>query len=336
MKDIYGKEVPEDAMIIRETEEPMFRQCRRKWFLSSHNGLNYEPLTADMRLSFGSCMHAGWAAHFMQDPPVAAFHIEFDHVMGNMKQVMGEGFFEEGLQLELCEYKTLGETLLNMYEEWCEGDHCVPKDSQIDIVTVEHRILVPVPGMRKVWLAVKHDAWGYVDKLVWSIENKTTSGSVVSPGHLTLDLQMSYQLWALWKELEVVLGPDNVKIGGALYNMARKQMPGPKVKAPIFGRHQVHRSPKELNYHIEQLATSVREMRRVRNSTPVWQSPLSLSMLAYPNPMIFQNGYCNWGCDFFRVCEGVNRGEDWEYLLKANYRVRTKSIFQVMEEEMAG
>ena len=57
MKDSLGKTIPKNAFIIRHTELSDFRNCKRKWFIGTHNGLNLEPVFSDPRLKFGTAWH---------------------------------------------------------------------------------------------------------------------------------------------------------------------------------------------------------------------------------------------------------------------------------------
>jgi|GEM_PF-6157907 len=333
IKDSLGNTLPKTALVIRATEISEFRNCRRKWWFSSHNGLNLEPKLRNKKLSEGICWHAGLESYYRNDGDFATgFDAAFDRETDLMQMVIGDGLFDEEIQRDLQERYNRAIALAELYEQWATTE-AYPSDSDLQVIDVEKRLLVPIrnPGTNYktgFWIATKLDAI-VQDKtnpnLFYGMEHKYQSKStrVDNPQHLPLDIQTGVQQYVLQQYLNHTYGPDCIA-AGTLYNLTRKQMPGPKVTAPLFGRHLINRSPKELKILIESVWRDGQQMRRAKR----------LKHERVYNPQ--QTGICTWGCAFRDVCESMNRDEDVELTLFTEFQLREHTIWQLLEEEMKG
>ena len=193
----------------------------------------------------------------------------------------------------------------------------------------EQRYLVPIytplGNRSRAYLAVKVDAVvrDNFDNL-WVMEHKTrgVSSRVDDPPGMILDLQMGLQVLCL-RRVAAAQGLGNVK--GVIYNLVRRQKPGPRVRAPIYGRHQVFRSEQELQILESFLYKTYRAMRQVKANGLV---------KARYNPQVWAGGYCTWGCPVMNICEALVRGSDVDYLLSVEFRERDRDIWQMLEDEM--
>lgn len=331
--DSLGNKLPKSALVIRATEISGFRNCRRKWWFSSHNGLNLEPKLRNKKLSEGICWHAGLESYYTDGGDFeTGFHTAFDNEITLIQKVIGDGVYDSEIQGDLLEREERAIALANLYPDWANND-AYPKDSDFNVIAVELRLLVPIrnpsTGYKTgMWIATKLDAVAQ-DKekpnLFYGLEHKYVSKStnVENPQHLPLDIQTGVQQYVLQQYLNHIYGPNCLAIG-TLYNLTRKQMPGPRVKAPLFGRHIINRSPKELHLLMASVWRDGQQMRRLKR-------------LAYErtyNPQ--QTGVCTWGCAFRDVCESMNRGEDVKFLLDTEFQPRQQNIWEMLEAEMKG
>lgn len=323
MKDSFGNDIPDHSFIIRHTEIPQFLQCEREWYFSSHNGMNLEPVNKSPKLRFGTCWHKALEEYYSKEAngmepsyedALRGFNEAIEEEKAEMYKDIGDGLYDSSIQDELAEEEHLGRVLLNHYVSFDKEER---RKTPFSPVEVEKRLVIPMFG--GAYVAAKLDGIGKDPAGdVLGLEHKTMSKSskVDNPDNLMLDIQMGVQILIL-REL-----PEYPNVRGVIYNLARKQMPSGRVKNPIFGRHRVDRKKTEVNnlHHLlKEVASRMEEIM-------VGDRP------ALPNPQMY--GKCTWGCGFREVCEAMNRGDDYEYLIKANFKNRTRTIIEVLEDEM--
>lgn len=110
-----------------------------------------------------------------------------------------------------------------------------------------------------------------------------------------LNLQISVYLWALRQ-----LFPKHRRYI-AYYNVLRKQMPGPRVKADLFHREAVERTDDEIDQWTKDTERAALDM---------------VGAAIYPNPM----DSCAWDCDYQGPCLMRGRPSDLKDLLKREFR----------------
>lgn len=347
MRDSLGQEVPKSAFVIRATELQMFLNCPRQWYILSHNGLNMEPAITAPKLRFGTIWHKAMEHYYapgIRDQDRLEAGLEglkagINEGKEKLRLELGDGMYTHEFQELLQRDEDLLRALLDGYPQWANHE-ARPSDLLLEPVSTEQRFLVPIltPSRNKsrAYLAVRMDAV-VKDNLghYWIVEHKTrgASSKVDDPQGLVLDMQMGLQLLALNR----VLGKSNsdYNLRGVIYNLVRRQKPGPRVRSPIYGRHQVTRTPSELAFLEDTLYRAYREMLEVRRTMNRHTHSFShgLSQVRY-NPQVWSGGYCTWGCPALNVCEAAVRGDDVDYLLSTEFRTRDKDIWQMLEEEM--
>lgn len=325
--DYWGNPIRKDAFIIRATEFGQFVNCPRSWAFGTHNGLNLEPVQTSPKLRFGTIWHEGMEAIY--DPnnpkdPFTAISDCFAQERQVFEDTLGVEAHDPELVQQLNEEEELATKLMTSYESW-RTSLAEPSDLELNFQSAEHRYVIPLEGTN-AYIAVKFDA-EVLDKHdgFWIMEHKTRgkSSDVGNPPELELDFQMGIQL------LVASYVRDNVR--GVLYNLARKQPPGPRVKKDIFGRHKAQRTPYMLQYLESYVLEIYREMRQASNIIKGDDWDYGLRRLRYnPQPM----GFCRWGCPVKEICESINRGEDYEYLINEKLTPRSKNIWETLEEEL--
>lgn len=341
IKDVYGKPVPKTAYVIRHTEVGDFINCPRKWFFLSHNGLNLEPQNRSNKLTVGSLWHKMLEEYYKDgvgDFPSGLRALEEGIRELREESFNGMEFGEFGpdpteTKAQLDKDEELLRILFEGYPDWA-NHHAYPSDKEFARVEAERRMLAPLKTPKgnksRAYLAAKLD--GIVEKQDtshWVLEHKTrgVSTSVSNPDGLTLDLQLGIQLFLLRQYVD-----PKYKVQGSIYNLVRKQKPGPRVKSPIYGRHQIFRSEYELELLEQYLYKIYREMKQASDlgKKKGWRAAGELRY----NPQIW-GGLCTWGCPVKNICEALNRGEDVEYLMRAELQPRDKTIMDLLEEEMS-
>ena len=335
MLDSLGNEINRNnAIIFRATEVPVLLDCPRKWYFSSHNGMNLEPKVQDHKLSIGTIWHEAlenyYANNMNYQEAKKAMDECYDKEVEKVHESLGDEIFEEEKK-KLEEGKDILDALLEIYPDWARNTE--PSDAGFEVVAVEERLLMPIgtANGETIYIACKIDGLVKQGDFYWILEHKTRSKSdkVDSPDNLVLDVQMTLQIICTRLYLQQVLGVDSSKLVGVIYNLARKQKPSSRVKNPIFGRHVVRRNRQELMRFLEMFRNYVvPQYRAITNK-------LSQYYFTIPyNPQL--QGKCSWGCSFTNPCEAICRGEDVEISLTTSFKKRDKDIFETLEEEMRG
>lgn len=322
MKDSLGNTIPKNALVIRHTEVSDFRNCRVSWYWFSHNGLNLTPIVKNPKLSTGSIWHKGLESHYLGHAFTAGVEEEYQHELERLEKDFGDILYDPEIKADLDEGKEVSLAVGEEYEKWANTE-AYPYDKDLEVVFVEQRFVIPIQspwgGNTRIWLAAKLDGIVRFANQLWVLEHKflSKSSNVSNPDHLPIDLQMGLQLLVLAK-----MYPKE-RIGGAIYNLARKQKPGPRVKAPLFGRHIVERTPKELaNLEVQLYMDALRMRECIKHQAA-----------RYPNPQPF-GGKCTWGCAGRAICEAMMKGEDADYLLSVSFKERDRDIWQMLDDEM--
>lgn len=335
MQDSFGKEIPKTAFIIRATEVGEYLNCPRAWLFQSQNGLNLQQIITNPNLRFGTCWHKAleeyyWNYHrgktlsmeYRFKYALEAFTEEHTHEVEKIQEALGDGVYDPDIQQQLEEHLAMGRALLEGYVQW-SNEEAEPSDSELQIEAVERRFVVPVPTLNgyksRAYLAVKLDGVAHYNNALYVFEHKTMSKSsnVSNPNNLPLDIQMGLQMLALQA---VYKKP----VHGAIYNLTRKQVPSPRVKNPIYGRHIVRRSGTELTHLQQFLYKTYQAMRYTAKYQNIYTAQYNPQMV----------GKCSWGCAVRPICEAINRGEDVEFLITALMKPREKDFLEMLEEEM--
>jgi len=326
LKDSFGNILPENAFIIRHTEVSEFRNCPRKWILTSHNGFNLEPKETHPALRFGSCWHKALEFHYLGKDRFEGFGQAYKEEEEDLYKFLGAGLYEEDMQEKLQTEQDLGIKLLELYPEWAE-EQAEPSDKEFKVVDVEKRLLIPIetPDGKPTngWLAAKLDTVVDKNDMLYVLEHKTRSktSSVADNPLLPLDLQMGLQVLSLWAISQQITGKQHNMVG-ALYNLARKQMPGPRVRTPVFGRQEVVRNIKELMLLKNNLYIDLLEMREyVQNVRTDRYNPQPI-------------GVCRWGCSVKTICEAMVKGENYKDYVDTYFKQRDRDFITVLKEEM--
>lgn len=352
MMDSLGNRIPKNAIILRHTEVPDFRNCRLPWVVASHNGMNLEPLVSNEKLRFGTCWHGGLEAYYRRllqgnEPSdyteimKQGFMEEYDKQLNKIQLNLGAAYGDPELLEKLKAEKELGMALSESYIDWVidnPPEDLEISDKDLQVLAVEWRIVVPLYNpfnqrKSKIYIAAKLDTVVAHGERLLVLEHKTASKAtdVNNNPLLQLDLQMGIQLYVLREFLRKVKHPtplqkimQSKKLSGAIYNVTRKQAPSSKVKNPLHGRQRVLRSNLELDNLGRELFLDGGRMRNCikHPSTEI-----------YTNPEPYAGSKCSWKCAIKSICEARNRGEDYQFLLNQKFKPRDKDIWQLLEEE---
>jgi len=254
------------------SEQRTFAQCPQK-----HHYSYVELLTPKIdapALRLGTGVHAGLAAHYSGEDGVEATREWANQEVSRIKSI---DQWDDGVETA----RERGNLAVEMVAGWI--DWIREKDENIEVLAVEKEFSVPLvtPRGQKAHARLR----GKIDGLVlwqgfhWLMEHKTASS--VGDAYirqLQLDEQVTTYTWAIQKYM-------GIEIMGCIYNILRTQLPGPRVKAPLFYREFVWRNKQELERIESRLYWKYREIKR--KDRPI-----------YPNPNQFN---CK-GCPYWSLC----------------------------------
>lgn len=274
---------PERPLILSASELRDFLRCRVRW--AWRHQLGIVPRKKPIPLTFGGLGHqilAAWYALPERERTVKRMRRIAKRILGatNPEDL-------DVKDLELLEAMCVG------YAEWAK-----PRDEAIGLEKLQPERWFELPLTKDGSIRVRGaiDATfrvGSLRRTVGCFEHKFKSQIRIDA--IDLNLQLSVYLWALRQ-----LYPE-AKRYIAYYNVLRKQMPGPRVKADLFARESVERTDEE----IDQWAIDTER--------------IALDMLdaaIYPNPM----DNCSWDCDYQVPCMLRGRPDDMAVVFQRDFK----------------
>lgn len=269
-----------NPLIISASELRDFLRCRVRWCWRHHHRITTKDV--NVNLAIGSVVHDILARWYARDKRTTS-------VMRRIARDVLADTRPEQLPIEEAE---LVEAMCVGYAYWAKT-----RDAAMNLENIRSELWFELPLKEDRSILVR----GFIDaafrlralrRTVGCFEHKTKSK--INIDVVDLNLQLSVYLWALR-----LLYPKARRFI-AYYNVLRKQMPGPRVKADLFARESIERTSEEIDQWVEDTRNIVRDM---------------LDPAIYPNPM----DSCSWDCDFQVPCMMRGRSEDLRTVLTRDY-----------------
>lgn len=260
---------PEKPMIVSVSELGSFLRCRLQWNWSYRVGLKTK--AEAMPRTNGILVHAGKEGFYglpRKKRTPQAMQKMAKKAIDEMKEVKVD-----------TKARDLATAMLVGYAEWVTSDHD-KSDRAIGKNTIKAEFPFCLPLVEDGSVMLR----GYVDEVfeptiykgVLAMDETKTKNQI-DFDMLDLNNQMSAYLWALqekWPGYKRYLGWRTV---------LRRQMPGPRVKAALFGREFVERNPEEIRMWLLDTRRTVKDM---------------LDAAIYPH----KTDRCRWECDLYKLC----------------------------------
>jgi hypothetical protein len=309
-------------IIIRNSERAALKRCPQRWWWSFRNGL--VPNEVDTKLWFGEGIHMGLAGWYLPgaergEHPAktwAKFVRDEERYIKDNRGLIDD--------VKWIDARDLGMAMLIGYvDEY--GD-----DPDWDVVATEQTFQIKSRTDSGVEFTLSGTFDGVLrlrstGKLML-MEHKTAA-SIPDFGYLELDNQASTYFTAaeIWLKATGVMREDE-HLDGILYNFLRKSLPDDRPvndegyslnkngsvsknqPAKLFARHEVWRSQRHRVRTLEQIKAEVELMQMYRNR--------QLKITKTPTKD------CAWDCDFYRMCQLHESGDDWTEYRDAMYSVR--------------
>lgn len=279
---------PENPLIVSASELSNFLRCRVRHYWETHCKL--EPIAVRPPLIIGRVGHQ-----------VLQGFYDFDYADRTELRIqrIAKAIIKKTDPRELPrEDKELLEAMLVGYATWNRSKNNDNSDAVLKLRKrrPEYPFVLPLDKEKTIYVRGKLDLLfepkAYVKTLAF-VETKFKKS--LQMDNIEQKIQLTVYLWAM-----MTLFPK-YKRYIAYPQVLRKQMPGPRVKADLFARHEIERSVAEIKQWALDTQRSALDM---------------IDGAVYPNPM----DSCSWSCDFQKPCLLRGDKEDLKYVLKDNYR----------------
>jgi hypothetical protein len=281
-----GKPTPEHPLLISATEVSEFLRCRVRHHWGSQMQLT--TVKPNVPMSMGTVGHATLETWYKVPPS--------KRTTKAMRLIAAKLIRGSTLKELTTGDRELLTAMVTGYADWCMDSETEHNDPLIGLVQCMPEAwfdekLVPDGSIR---------VRGKIDNLFESTTRRKTVGMLESKfkGQIreTEDnrVQDNVYLWAMRKRF------PKMKRYSLYYQILRKQLPGPRVTAPLYSRDLVERTDDE----VEQFEIDLRN--------------IALDMVdgaVYPN----RNGQCQWDCDFKVPCLLRGTPDDLEHVLSTEF-----------------
>jgi len=283
---------PKTPMIVSPSEIGSFLRCRLQWNWSYRVGISSRKMAPPRAI--GIYVHVGkdqWYTHPAKKRTTKLMAKIADHVIRTTKL---DGKVEQ-------KDKDLARAMLIGFAQWATTEH-EHSDAAIGKGTVRPEKAFALPLDEDGSIIVR----GRIDEVfeptiyrhaIAMDESKTRDS--IGFDMLDLSYQMTTYLWAMMNDPAL----SHYKRFIAWRTVLRRQMPGPRVKAPLFGRESVERTDDEIRMWVRDLKRTVTDM---------------LDAAIYPT----QKDSCRWDCDFYQLCLVRANARDLKEIIRSEYTVK--------------
>jgi hypothetical protein len=285
------KPTPEAPLIVSVSEIAAFLRCRVKWHLGFQLRL--------IRKTGLEALHIGSLTHDIIDKWYQLGGPK-DRTVKAMKAISRKIVKAFPLKELTTEDRNLVEAMCNGYAAWVLDPNNEDNDKRIGLVRSfpEEWFTVPLRKDKSILLRGRFDnrfVSTAAKKTLGAFETKTRGQ--FRDENLEQTIQLSGYLLALRHEY------PQYKNYQMWFQRLRKQMPGPRVSAPLFDRMLVERDVEEIE-----------QWRRDAERTAIDM----LDAAIYPSPM----DSCAYACDFRGPCLLRGNPDDVKHVLKSEYKIK--------------
>lgn len=297
---------PDDPMIISVSEIAQFLRCRLQWNWDKRVGLKSKKISPP-RVN-GIVVHATKEEFYKLE--------RAERTPDAMDQAMKravKGITEVPVN---AKDRELAKAMLLGYTRWVRSKSNDHSDRAIGkkIVHPEWQFVLPLVKDRSILIR------GKIDELFEPTQFKrvlamdeTKTKNQISFDMMDMDAQLTTYLWAMWKASTTGECPLPKPLRNRRYDrfiawrtVLRRQMPGPRVKAALFAREPIERSPDDLTMWERDTVRIVRDM---------------LDAAIYPT----RTERCKWDCDFYELCLARGNKHDLKAIIAEQYTIKPKT-----------
>jgi len=299
---------------ISQTELATFQRCPRMWYLKYYLGMvpADEPPTGARIL--GIRVHAaleGWYGYGLNPKETLLY------LYGIATRQRPEYASELATELHLAT------TMVEGYLGWLAEEGA---DAELEVVSTERELRVPVPGLDGV------DFRGRLDQVYRNTRSNTlgfmdykTGASFDRHDDLALDPQMPF--YCLLQQLAahggeaVITGtgyrPERVIVGGGTIRTLRRVLRTEKSKPPYYQSDSFTYTPEQIRAELSRATAIVTKIMQARyDLDAAYQNSggnqaymdVRCREILPPTKIV---GDCSWRCEFAKICPMMDDGSDW-------------------------
>ncbi len=297
-------EVSDLVLSVSQSELRMWRDCKRKWYLTYYLGLKRRTEAAASDMNLGTRIHKALECYYRDgSDPLYALDLIYNAVEEEyLPHSIGDYGYEEELQYPrgrsaLDDERQMANIMVEGYMEWIAETGI---DSDLEVISAEEDLRVPGPvagtELRcKLDLRVRRKS----DGARLFLDHKTMATFKAAQSVLHIDGQMRF--YAL---MEKLAGREAWTDGG-LFNCLRRVKRTARSRPPYYVREPVKYTADDLRS--EWLRTAA-QLTEIVNTRAALDAGGDHRYLVYPSPM----RDCSWKCSFFNMCALMDDGSDWQ------------------------
>ena len=291
-----------DVVRLSNSELQVFKDCRRKWWLSYYRRL--QPKYKDMTgaLAFGSRIHAALDDHYAKGIPLLKAHADLVETDRNTLLVD----FQDTYQLE--QEAEMGRIMLEGYEQWVEEEGI---DAELEVISTEETIIAPlfngeVELQGKLDMRVRRKG----DGVRMFRDFKTVGGSLSDFANLAPmnEQVLTYML------LESTKKDEAERSEGGIFTLLKKVKRTANARPPFYDQIEIRHNIFTMRSFWNRIHGTIADLMNVRKSLDTGADP---SYVAYPRP----TRDCKWKCQFFAICPMFDDGSAAEQAISDAYEV---------------
>ena len=291
-----------DVIRLSNSELQVFKDCRRKWWLTYYRRL--QPKYKDMTgaLAFGSRIHAALDDHYAKGIPLLKAHA--DLVDTDRQTLLAD--FQDTHQLE--QEAEMGRIMLEGYEQWVTENGI---DAELEVISTEEQIVAPlfngqVELQGKLDMRVRRKA----DGVRMFRDFKTVGGSLSDFANLAPmnEQVLTYML------LESTKKDEAERSEGGIFTLLKKVKRTANARPPFYDQIEVRHNIFTMRSFWNRIHGTISDLMNVRNALDTGAEP---AYVAYPRP----TRDCKWKCQFFAICPMFDDGSAAEQAISDAYEV---------------
>lgn len=291
-----------DVVRLSNSELQVFKDCRRKWWLTYYRRL--QPKYKDMTgaLAFGSRIHAALDDHYAKGIPLLKAHA--DLVETDRNTLLAD--FQDTYQLE--QEAEMGRIMLEGYEQWVTENGI---DAELEVISTEEQIVAPlfngeVELQGKLDMRVRRKG----DGVRMFRDFKTVGGSLSDFASLAPmnEQVLTYML------LESTKKDESERSEGGIFTLLKKVKRTANARPPFYDQIEIRHNIFTMRSFWNRIHGTIADLMNVRKSLDTGADP---SYVAYPRP----TRDCKWKCQFFAICPMFDDGSAAEQAISDAYEV---------------
>ena len=289
-----------EVVRLSNSEIQIFKDCRRRWWLTYYRRLKpkYQDMTG--ALALGSRIHQALDDHYSKGIPLLKAHSDLVEID---KQLLLVDFRDvSNLETEA----ELGRVMLEGYEQWVEENGI---DAELEIISTEETIIAPLFG-GEVELQGKLDmrVRRKLDGVRMFRDFKTVGGSLAefsNMAHMNEQV-MTYML------LEATKVDEKERSDGGIFTLLKKVRRTAAAKPPFYDQIEIRHNVFTLRSFWNRIHGTITDLMKSRKALDAGENH---QFVVYPRP----SRDCKWKCQFFAICPMFDDGSAAEQAISEMY-----------------